>query len=259
MNSLISESHYLDCMIGVKTLPDQYIDIGWLDTQYGLKEDGRKSKSRCRNILQKNGSSMVVKNKHQDKNWDAIPMHAEYWLDIIRVCKNYIAFGVNYFQIQFPVKFDWGYKPPRRSEYDDFIRRNPTNFIIWDKVNGDNDFSDCELIYTTSPITSYVKYYMWSGMMQAACPINGLVQHGDKSKNQKKIHPTEKPIPLIRWLLQEYAQPGQILLDTHSGSQSARIACCQERINYIGYETELQYFNNGNYRYEDFARQTTLF
>lgn len=256
---LTSESYNKDCMLGLLSMPDQSIDLGWLDTQYGIGEDGRRSKSRGGLVTQKNGAGLLVQSKHQVKNWDKTPMPTEYWYEIIRVCINYMAFGVNYFQEQFPVKFDWGYKPPRRHEYEDFIKRNPTNFIIWDKCNGDCDFADCELIYTTFNEPTYIKYYMWNGMLQAADATDGTIQQGDKSKNQKRIHPTEKPTPLIRWFFQKYGKPGIKVLDTHSGSQSARIAAQMERINYEGYETDKEYFDKGNYRYEEFNKQVELF
>lgn len=69
--------------------------------------------------------------------------------------------------------------------------------------------------------------------------------------NEKnKIHPTQKPIMLYRWLLKNYAQPGDKILDTHMGSQSSRIAAYKMGFDYWGYEIDTDYFKSGCERFE---------
>lgn len=218
---MISLSQHLDCMIGLVAAPDKAFYIANMDTQYGIGEDGKKSASRSRLIKQRNGTSLFVKNKHSAEGWDNEIMPVEFW-ELARVkSEHQLIFGANYIAKNVPyLNIDWGYKPPRRTEYDEFISRNPTGFIIWDKCNGLSDFSDCELIWTSFGEPSFVKKFLWNGMIQAADAENGTIQNG---------------------------------------SQSMRIAASCEGWDYHGFETNVRYFNAGCNRYNIFNQQQKLF
>lgn len=73
-----------------------------------------------------------------------------------------------------------------------------------------------------------------------------------------KIHPTQKPIALYKWLLKHYATPGDKILDTHMGSQSSRIAAHQMGFDYWGFELDKDYFNDGNRRFKEQTAQLSL-
>jgi site-specific DNA-methyltransferase (adenine-specific) len=113
-------------------------------------------------------------------------------------------------------------------------------FVIWDKGETmyGRDFAECE--------------YAWVS--------NGGTRIFKKSPNQPdRIHPTQKPIALYKWLLKNYAKQGDHILDTHMGSQSSRIACHDMGFDFTGYELDADYFEQGNKRFEEHIRQGSLF
>ena len=118
------------------------------------------------------------------------------------MCRHYIVWGCNYFDYQFA-----------------------TGRIVWDKCNGNSSFSDCEIAATNLFSSVRMFRYMWSGMMQGKSITEGDTMQGNKSLNEKRIHPTQKPVALYDWIFKNYAEPGQKILDTHLGSGSSRIAC----------------------------------
>ncbi len=263
METLKSDCYNVSCMLAPSLQPGwagNKHDLGYFDTQYGIGEDGKKSASRSHFLKQKNGASLYVKSDHSAQGWDNKIMPVTFWNLAKAATENQLIFGVNYIAQNIPfVSIDWGYKPPRRTEYNDFIRNNPTGFIIWDKCNGSNDFADCELIWTSFNEPTFIKHFMWNGMMQTIDPENGTKLNSDKRKNQKRIHPTEKPILLNRWLLKKHLLPGMSVIDTHSGSQSCRIAAWHEGINYEGYETDKKYFDAGHRRFKFHEQSKKLF
>lgn len=94
---------------------------------------------------------------------------------------------------------------------------------------------------------------MWNGMQQGKSISEGHIMRGNKSLNEKKIHVTQKPIDLYRWVFLQYAQYGQSVIDPHCGSQSSRIAAFDYgKIDYTGIEVEEVYFNKGNSRVEKY-------
>jgi site-specific DNA-methyltransferase (adenine-specific) len=90
--------------------------------------------------------------------------------------------------------------------------------------------------------------YEWHGFIQ-----------GNMKEKQKRIHPCEKPIALYRWLLQNYAKPGQIILDTHSGSGSLAVACYLEKFDFIAIEKDADYHRDSVNRLETVKSQGLLF
>lgn len=208
-------------MLLMARYPDNYFDLAIVDPPYGIGEAGKNHKSRNTIVRQKDGVSMrrCPSTNYTQKNWDDKPADESYFNELKRVSKNQIVFGGNYFKELMPVC-----KSPRRNEYDGFIKKNPNGVIIWDKVNGTNDFNDCEIIWTSFDFSSYVIKYMWAGMMQGVSVVSGTVMQGNKQLNKKRIHPTQKPTALYRWLLNEYSNPTFKVLDTNFGSGSLGIA-----------------------------------
>ena len=76
---------------------------------------------------------------------------------------------------------------------------------------------------------------------------------------QNKIHPTQKPVALYDWLLHHYAQPNDLILDTHLGSGSSRIAAYKGGFNFVGFEIDAEYYDKQNKRFKDFVSQLQLF
>ena len=113
-------------------------------------------------------------------------------------------------------------------------------FIVWDKViSEDFSLAMAELAWTS--FDKRAKIY------KLQVPKNG------------KIHPTQKPVKLYDWLLHNYAKPNDLILDTHLGSGSSRIAAYKGGFNFVGFEIDEEYFNAANKRFDNFKSQTRLF
>lgn len=100
---------------------------------------------------------------------------------------------------------------------------------------------------------------MWSGMMQGKSITEGDTMQGNKSLNEKRIHPTQKPVALYDWIFKNYAEPGQKILDTHLGSGSSRIAAYEAGLGFIGFEIDPFYFQLEEERFSEHTSQTSLF
>ena len=80
--------------------------------------------------------------------------------------------------------------------------------IIWDKCNGSSTFSDCEIASASMIRSTRLWRYMWNGMMQGRSITEGEIQRADKRTNEKRIHPTQKPVDLYKWLFTRFAPRG---------------------------------------------------
>lgn len=231
----LNNFYNIDCMEGMKQFPDKYFELAIVDPEYGRKEHGGKDRSKF--VKQKNGFKIYVPSgNYKKKDWDNEPAGKEYFQELFRVSKHQIIWGENYFTETFG---------PGR--------------IIWDKCNDGSDQSDAEIAYNSLTDRVDIFRYMWRGMFQGKSITEGHIQQGDKSKNEKRIHPTQKPIPLYIWLLQKYAKQGYKILDTHVGSASSLIACHRLGFDYIGFEIDEDYYNLARERIEHEKMQISLF
>ena len=94
--------------------------------------------------------------------------------------------------------------------------------------------------------------------MQGKSVNEGWIAQGNKKLNEKRIHPTQKPVNLYRWLIQKYVQPGWKVLDTHVGSASSLIAFEEVGLPYVGFEKDMGMYQKSRKRLEDFKSQMTL-
>ena len=208
----------MDCMQGMKEFPDKYFDLAIVDPPYGRKEHGGRNRSGY--VRQKNGSKIFVKDgQYENRKWDNEPPSEEYFNELMRVSKNQIIFGCNYF------------------DYPLIGGR-----IVWDKCNDGSDQSDAEIAYCSMNDRIDIFRYMWRGMFQGKSITEGTTQQGNKRLNEKRIHPTQKPIALYEWLLNRYAKPNDIILDTHVGSASSLIACYNTNHKFVGFELDEYYY-----------------
>jgi site-specific DNA-methyltransferase (adenine-specific) len=115
-------------------------------------------------------------------------------------------------------------------------------------VNGETDFADCELAWTSFNTAVRKFKWRWQGMLQQ-----------NMRDKEIRIHPTQKPVALYRWLLTNYAKPGQTILDTHGGSFSSAIACWHEGYDMDIIEIDREYFDAACKRFERETRQHKLF
>jgi site-specific DNA-methyltransferase (adenine-specific) len=202
MNMPTSEVFNMDCMDYMRQFPDKHFELAIVDPPYGIGI-----------------SSNPVRQQHDKKQWDNAIPKADYFSQLMRVSKNQIIWGGNYFL--------------------DYLGASQ-GFVIWDKVQP-QDFSLAMCEFAWSSIQSPAK--MWKRSVLA---------------ERNKIHPTQKPIALYKWLLKNYAKEGDNILDTHLGSQSSRIAAYDMGFDFFGTELDPDYFNDGNKRFEQIKAQMKL-
>lgn len=207
----------IDCKEYMKTLPDKSFDLAVVDVPYGIGEHG--GKVRFGGQSEKKGFKT---HKHYDKkNWDNEPPDEEYFTELFRVSKNQIIWGANHFISKIP--------------YD-----SPC-WIVWDKKGNDKaDFADCELAWTSFKTAVRKFKYDWVGF--------GYINNPHK---EKKIHPTQKPKALYKWIYENYAQHGWKILDTHLGSFSSAIVAEKMGFDFAGCEADIDYFRDGLQRFKD--------
>ena len=224
----MNEVYNMDCMEYMRTLPDKAFDLAVADPPYFSGPERRGYYGR------KVSPIGVRRDYPVSPKWD-IP-DAAFFTELDRVAKRYIVWGCNYFDFVFP-----------------------HGRIVWDKCNGESSFSDCEIAATNCFESVRLFRYMWNGMCQGKSIEEGHIQQGNKSLNEKRIHPTQKPVALYTWLLQRYAKPGWKILDTHLGSGSSRIAAYELGFDFVGCEIDPYYFKAQEDRFSEHTSQMSLF
>ena len=215
-------------MIGMARFPDKYFDLAVVDPPYFSGPERRSYY----------GSKVSTQNVRRRKypvveKWE-VP-GADYFHELERVAKRYIVWGCNY--------FDYRFAPGR---------------IVWDKCNGSSTFSDCEIAATNIHDSVRLYRYMWNGMMQGKSVDEGHIMRGNKATNDERIHPTQKPIDLYRWIFRTYAKEGQRILDTHVGSGTSRRAAWEYRLEFIGFEIDKTYYDLQELYYNNTTEQQRM-
>jgi site-specific DNA-methyltransferase (adenine-specific) len=154
------------------------------------------------------------------KLFENIAPNDEYYFELARVSKNQIIWGGNFLGLCGGV-------------------------IVWQK-NG-TAFGEAEVAICSTHKSVKVFEYTW----------NGMLQQNMKDK-EKRIHPTQKPVALYKWLLQNYAKQGDKILDTHLGSGSSRIAAYEMGFDFTAFELDKEYFDAQEKRYNNHILQLKL-
>lgn len=209
----------MDCMDLMREYPDKHFDLAIVDPPYGIGIDGQKKDKREKGSGKYHASKWTRK-MHVFKNWDKAPTF-EYFSELFRVSKNQIIWGANYFP--------------------QFITPSKA-WVIWYKGQNDLTMSDCEMAWSSFPKVT----------RQYECNRMALTQEGT-------IHPTQKPAKLYRWLLSNYAKPGDLILDTHLGSGSIAIACHDLGFDLVASELDADYFAAMQERISRHTAQGNLF
>jgi site-specific DNA-methyltransferase (adenine-specific) len=213
----------IDCMEYMATLPDKAFDLAIVDPPYGINHSTNAGKAGGT----KYGTAKAAKRKYKEKDWDKNPPSSEYFDELRRVSANQIIWGANYMVGDIMPSMGW---------------------VVWDKDNGETNFSDCELAYTSFNVRLRKFKYTW----------NGMVQENMKNK-EDRIHPTQKPKGLYRWIMKTYAKPDQRILDTHLGSGSSAIAAHYFGCDFVGCELDEDYYNAAVERFNLETAQKALF
>ncbi len=215
-----------DCLPMMRKFKNKEFDLAIVDVPYGIGEDGSKNQKRGKLAKSKDYKPYIGNDLNSPE--------AEYWNELKRISKNQIIWGANHFISKIP--------------YDSSC------WIVWDKENGENDFADCELAWTS--FNTAVRKFKWKWQ--------GMLQQNMKNK-QERIHPNEKPIQLYEWCIRKYAKKGDKILDTHLGGGSIAIAIDmantldKKNLTFVGIELDPDYFRAAVERFKNHKKQGVLF
>jgi site-specific DNA-methyltransferase (adenine-specific)/modification methylase len=199
-----------DCAEVLATL--DRVDAVITDPPYGIGEARANNKSR---------SCLAQSKDYGISDWDDAPPAAEL-IDQLRAMSKWQAlFGGNYFHL-----------PPSSC------------WLVWDKLNGKNDFADCELVWTNWPKAVRRIVWQWHGMIRQG--------------NEERFHPTQKPLEVMKWAI-DLCPKADTLLDPFMGSGTTGVAAIQLGRKFIGIEREQSYFDIACERIANAQRQQTLF
>lgn len=189
----------------MRSVPDKQFALAIVDPPYGIGANWRKDPH-----------SQFYKHHSSYEN-DSIPSR-EYFEELMRISKNQIIWGANYYTDYLPARQSW---------------------IVWNKLRDypTQHLAEGELAWTSFNIPVRIATYMWNGACVCS-PRSG-------------IHPHEKPVDLYAWLLKNYAAPGDNIFDSHLGSGSSRIAAYKLGFDFVGCEIDKGYFEAQEKRFQE--------
>ena len=216
-----------DCLNVLKKMQDNSVDLILTDPPYGI---GINKMNFVTSGAVKVGGAYRNDYSNSSTDWDSEGLSLKQWKEIERVSKNQIVFGANNFSNILPESKCW---------------------YVWDKRGADkfnNDFGDCEFIYTSFDKPCRVIRYLWSGMLQE-----------NMRKKEKRVHPTQKPVPVMERLIEDFTEKGDVVLDCFMGSGSTGVASLKLQRDFIGVELDKKYFEIAEKRCEEWDNQARLF
>lgn len=200
----LNKIYCMDCLEFMKNIPDDYFDLIITDPPYGIGADINQQKA--------GGKSGWTKYEIET-DWDrAIPKKIVFE-EMIRVSKNQVIWGGNYFTEFLPPRMGW---------------------LVWDKGQREFSLADGEIA--------------WTSFNKALRIFNMSRSEFKFGINEKRTHPTQKPIKLGRWILDKFATKGMKIFDPFAGAGSFLIACKQQGFDFIGCEINKEYVKIANKR-----------
>jgi len=196
----------VDCTEFMKDVPDNYYELAIVDPPYGIKADKKNSDNTKKSI-----KSATESTFYGNQDWDSNVPTEEYFVELKRVSKHQIIWGVNYY----PYSMLTGGR------------------LYWDKNVTMPTYSDGELAYCSLINKITAIELTWHGMIQ-----------NDMKEKEHRIHPTQKPVDLYKILLKDYAKQGDKIIDTHGGSFSSACACLDMGFDIDIMEIDKEYFND---------------
>ena len=206
-----------DCLEVMKQLPDKCVDLVLTDPPYGINENNKQNLSR---------GKLAQPKDYGDYAWDKRKVSDSHISELIRISKNQIVFGGNYYGK---------------------LLGDTSCYIVWDKDNT-GDFADCELAWTSFKSAVRKVVWRWNGMLQE-----------DMSNKEVRVHPTQKPLGVMRWIIEKYSKPTDIILDPFAGSGSTLVAAELLGRKWIGIEISPEYCKIAEKRVKQAKEQFALF
>lgn len=225
INELINKITCADCMDILKQLPDKCIDLCCCDPPYGI---GISKQGTMGNIYENNKYKPTEFTK---KDWDLKPPSDDVFAEIMRVSKNQIIWGGQFYPQVLNASKCW---------------------IVWDKGMRGLSFADCEIAYTSFDCSGYnnkIYEFKW----------NGFLQGYTECQRETRIHPCQKPVALLIRIIEDFSKEGDLILDCFSGSGSVALASEITKRRFICIEKDEEYFQKSMERLEQHRKQLTLF
>lgn len=208
-----------DCMDFMAFLPDKSIDWIIADPPYFK---GPEESNYYGEYVSKTG---VARTQYDTiECWDVPGL--DWYEEILRVSKNQIIWGINYFEFSNKVH----------------------GRLVWNKGNYFSSFSKAELASCSKINTVQTYDYLWNGMIQQ-----------DMKNREKRIHQTQKPVGLVKLILNDYCKKGELIMDTHAGSCSTAIACDDLGLDWVCIEKSPSVYKKGEERIRKETAQGKLF
>ncbi len=197
-----------DCLQLLKELPDKSVDLVLTDPPYGIgRGEGFEGFGGF--------GTPIARRRYENGEWDEKRPDREAFEQALRIGRNAIIFGGNFFTDILPVSNHW---------------------IVWDKKNTMPTFGDCELAWTN---------YKRNSVKMVSIVWNGLI-----GREAERHHPTQKPVSLMAWILERYTQEGDTILDPFMGSGTTGVACVNLNRSFIGMEIDEKYYQLAKDRIE---------
>jgi site-specific DNA-methyltransferase (adenine-specific)/modification methylase len=194
------------------------VDAVITDPPYGIGADKNLRANK------QHGNAAAPSKDYGLAQWDSKPPEAEMLGAVIRAGRLAVLWGGNYFGL-----------PPSAC------------WLVWDKENGNNGYADCELAWTNMDKAVRRIKWRWAGMLQQ-----------DMANKEERVHPTQKPVPVMQWCIEQTGNP-QTILDPFMGSGTTGVAAIQMGRQFIGIEREQKYFDIACKRIEQAVSQPRLF
>lgn len=210
-----------DCREILPLLPK--VDAVVTDPPYGIGEAGGKAKTRTSGLTSKIRDAQSYRRDYGDDDWDDEPISQDV-IDLIQGGARWkVIFGGNYYAL-----------PPTSC------------WLVWDKLNGDTDFADCELAWTNFPKAVRRIRFLWNGCMR-------------RERDVAREHPTQKPVDVMKWCIEHVPAPCRTILDPFMGSGTTGVAAVKLGRKFTGIEREPKYFDIACRRIQEAYKQPDMF
>ncbi len=189
-----------DCLEVMRGWPDDCIDLCLTDPPYGIGESNQRNLSR---------GKCAKPIDYGDYKWDKRKVSDKHVTEVCRIGENQIIFGGNYYGS---------------------LLGDTSCYIVWNKDNGNSNFADCELAWTSFKTATRLVKWKWQGMLQE-----------NMNNKENRVHPTQKPLGVMKWILERYSKPEDLILDPFCGSGTTCVAAKMLGRNYIGIDISEEY------------------
>ena len=198
-----------DCLQVLPTLEPGSVDAVATDPNYGIGAD----KAQHNRANHQYGNALAPSKDYGQTDWDATPAPPEAIALCRQVSKYQVIFGGNYFEL-----------PPARC------------WLVWDKMNGANNYADCELAWTNLDMPVRQIRFRWHGML--------------RDEKGERVHPTQKPVAVMAWAI-GLCPVADCVADPFMGSGTTGVACVRTGRKFIGIEIHPPYFDIAVKRIQD--------